>query len=364
MSEGTKRTLRADVGSLFIVGLGGMELTNMERSWLRLVAPSGIILFRRNFETAAQSHALLDAACAECTPRAFRCVDVEGGMVNRLRDALAPIAAAQDVAKTGDKKLMRKHGELIADAVKAFGFNTSFAPVLDLALPDSAEVMGTRSPAATAEGVAEYGHEFLEGLAKRGVVGCGKHFPGLGGGTVDSHHLTPAIERSWKELWEQDLAPYRDLKKEMPFVMVNHAAYPQTKDKTRPATASKFWAKILHEKIGYKGIILSDDLEMGGILKFLPIDKAAVEVFRAGMDMALVCHNAELVIAAYEAVLSEAERSAEFRKIIVGRARFAARQRERLVAKKPAKALTALEYEALRAKIFVFNELVAKRQQA
>ena len=155
--------------------------------------------------------------------------------MNRLRDALAPIAAAQDVAKTGDKKLMRKHGELIADAVKAFGFNTSFAPVLDLALPESAEVMGTRSPAATAEGVAEYGRELLAGLAKRGVVGCGKHFPGLGGGTVDSHHLTPSIERSWKELWQQDIEPYRALKKEMPFVMVNHAAYPQTKDKARPA---------------------------------------------------------------------------------------------------------------------------------
>lgn len=364
MVEGRKRTLRADVGSLFIVGLGGMELTSFERSWLRLVEPSGIILFRRNIESAAQTRALLDAACGECPPRAFRSVDVEGGTVNRLRDALAPIAAAQEVAKTGDRKLMRKHGELIADAVKAFGFNTTFAPVLDLALPESAEVMTTRTPSATAEGVAEYGREFLAGLGKRGVIGCGKHYPGLGGGAVDSHLATPAIARSWKNLWTEDIAPYRELKKEMPFVMVNHAAYPESKDRRRPATASKFWAGVLREKVGYKGIILSDDLEMGGILKFLPIDEAAVEVFRAGMDMALICHKAELVIAAYEAVLREAERSAEFRKLIAGRARFVALERQRLVAKKPAKAIAAGELESLRGKILAFNEQVAKGQSA
>ena len=87
----------------------------------------------------------------------------------------------------------REHGELIARGVKAFGFNTTLAPVLDLALPESAEVMGTRAAAPTAEEVVEYAREFLAGLAAQGVAGCGKHFPGLGGGTLDSHLETPAI---------------------------------------------------------------------------------------------------------------------------------------------------------------------------
>lgn len=357
------KKLRADVGSLFIVGLGGVELTAFEKSCLKLVTPSGVILFKRNLESAEQSHALLDAATQHCTPRAFRCVDVEGGTVNRLKDFLAPIAAAQEVAKTGSKELMRLHGELIADAVRAFGFNTSFAPVLDLALPEAWAVMTTRTAAATAEGVAEYGRELLAGMKKRGVLGCGKHFPGLGGGIVDSHLETPAIERSWKAIWQEDLAPYRELRNVMPFVMVNHAAYPKTKDKQKPASASRFWADVLRRKIGYKGIILSDDLEMGGILKFLPIDEAAVEVFHAGMDMALICHQAELVIAAYEAVLSEAERSAAFRKLVKARAAFVALERTRLV-KKPAKSLRAEDFEALRRRILQFNETVAKGQAA
>ncbi len=357
------KSLRADVGSLFIVGLEGVELTGLERNWLRLVGPSGVILFRRNIEAAGQTRALLDAATAECAPRAFRCVDVEGGTVNRLRDTLAPIAAAQEVAGTGDKKLMRRHGELIADAARAFGFNTSFAPVLDLALPDAWAVMTTRTPAATPGGVAEYGREVLAGMRKRGVLGCGKHYPGLGGGMVDSHLETPVIGRGWKALWAEDLAPYRELRGEMPFVMVNHAAYPRTKDKKRPASASPFWTDVLRKKIKYKGIILSDDLEMGGILKFLPIEEAAVEVFRAGMDMTLVCHKAELVIAAYEAVLSEAERSAVFGRIITSRAKFVAHERARLV-RKPAKALSASEYKALRGRILAFNEEVAKGRQA
>ena len=112
--------------------------------------------------------------------------------------------------------------------MKAFGFNTTLAPVVDLALPESAEVLGTRVAAATAAGVVDYARNFLAGLAAHGVVGCGKHFPGLGAGAHDSHLGTPAIRRSSRELWHNDLAPYRELHHELPMIMVNHAAYPDT----------------------------------------------------------------------------------------------------------------------------------------
>src|SRR5690348_13320085 len=140
------QTLRASVGSLLVVGLAGTELTPLERAWLKLVRPAGVILFRRNIQDAAQSRDLLAEATSFCAPDNLRCVDVEGGTVDRLRDALAPIPSARAVAKAG---FAREHGLLIGRAVKAFGFNTTLAPVLDLALPGSADVMGTRAASAT-----------------------------------------------------------------------------------------------------------------------------------------------------------------------------------------------------------------------
>ena len=210
------QSLRSAAGSLLVVGLEGAELTAHERSWLKALRPAGIILFRRNIENAKQTRALLTQATALCTPRCARFVDVEGGTVDRLRDALAPIAPVQAVAEaaraTGRgafarEPIAREHGELIAEAVKAFGFNSPLAPVLDLGLPESKKVMGTRCAGSTATEVVAYAREFLAGLAAQGVAGCGKHFPGLGGGTLDSHLETPKIRRSWQQLSAEDL-PY------------------------------------------------------------------------------------------------------------------------------------------------------------
>ena len=182
-------SVRQAAGSLLVVGLSGKELTNLERAWLKLVRPAGIILFRRNIVDTRQTRALLNEATQLCAAPSFRCVDVEGGSVDRLRDALAPMPSAQAVmlagTKTGKTDLIREQGELIAQSIKAFGFNTTLAPVVDIALPESAGVLGTRAASATPAGVVDYARNFLAGLAKHDVVGCGKHFPGLGAGTLD-----------------------------------------------------------------------------------------------------------------------------------------------------------------------------------
>src|SRR5450631_2568733 len=125
-------SLRQAAGSLLVVGLGGTELTGLERAWLRLVRPAGIILFRRNIADARQTRSLLDEATGLGTSHSLRCVDVEGGTVDRLRDALAPMPSAQAVAKaafnSNRMQIAREHGVLIGQAVKAFGFNTTLAP--------------------------------------------------------------------------------------------------------------------------------------------------------------------------------------------------------------------------------------------
>ena len=377
-------TVRQAAGSLLVVGLGATELTGLERAWLGLVRPGGVILFRRNIKDEQQTRALLEEATGFCCSRAVRCVDVEGGTVNRLRDALAPIASAQAVAAamrlravtqkarkdgtarvSGSSLLARQHGELIARAVKAFGFNTTLAPVVDLALPEAAEVLGSRTAGANAAEVMAYAREFLAGVAAQGVVSCGKHFPGLGGAAGDTHFVTPEIERTWEQMWEEDVVPYRTLHRAMPMIMMNHAAYPHTPGKSEPASASKFWiTEILRKRIGYKGIVLSDDLEMGGILKFLPVEEAAVAAIRAGSDLLEICHSPELILRSYEALVSEGERSAAFRRVLMTTAREAARKRARIYAGQTGAgvlgpALNAGRLDVLRRRIVEFNDRVA-----
>lgn len=390
------KTLREAAGSLMVVGLEGMELAAQERAWLRLVRPAGIILFRRNIADAKQTRALVRESTRFCAPHCARWVDVEGGTVDRLRDALAPIAPVEAVAqamrlnesegpcdptlgaKTETRQgwgtqqsstyqprqkqdgLAQEHGELIARAVKAFGFNSPLAPVLDLGLPESRSVMGTRCAGGTAAEVVAYAKAFLAGLAAEGVAGCGKHFPGLGGGTLDSHLETPKIRRAWKKLWDEDLEPYRALRSELPMVMVNHAAYPLSRDKRRPASVSPFWVgEVLRRRIGYRGMIVSDDLEMGGVMKFMAVGDAAVEAVRAGADLLLICHHAEPILGAYEALIAEGERSAAFRRVLMARARECERKRAKVFRAGMAPALSGKQFEALRARILRFGQTVA-----
>jgi beta-N-acetylhexosaminidase len=355
--------LRQAAGSLLVVGLSGTELTGLERAWLRLVRPGGVILFKRNIMDAKQARALLDEATGLGVPHGVRCVDIEGGTVNRVRDALAPLPSAQAVGaavqKTGKVGLAREHGELIARAVKAFGFNTTLAPVVDLALPESTEVLGSRPPGTNAEAVIVYARAYLKGLVAQGVIGCGKHFPGLGGASGDTHFVTPAIERTEEQIWNEDLVPYRELHAEMPMIMMNHASYPHTTGGNRPASASTYWiTTVLRKRIGYRGIVLSDDLEMGGILKFLPVDEAAVAAVRAGSDLLEICHSAELILRSYEALIREAERSASFRTLLLARAREVARKQAKLYAKGVARPLTAKQLDALRDAIRRFTETI------
>ena len=232
--------------------------------------------------------------------------------------------------------------------------------MVDLALPEAAEVLGSRPPGANAAEVTAYAREFLSGLEAHGITGCGKHFPGLGGATGDTHFVMPEIERSWKQIWNEDLVPYRQLHQEMPMIMMNHAGYPATPGKVRPASASAFWiTNVLRKRIGYRGIILSDDLEMGGILKFLPVDEAAIAAVVAGSDLLEICHSPELILRSYEALLSESERSAAFRKLLLNRAAEVERKRRRLYSRGVSRALTLKQFEALRNRIARFRDLIA-----
>ncbi len=307
-------TLRQQVGQLIIAGLEGPELTATERAWLKLIRAGGVILFRRNIEEADQTAWLLREATEIAGAPNFRCVDLEGGLVDRLRDLIAPMPSPAAVFATGKPALFKKHGRLIAQEARGLGFNTVFAPVLDLALPESASVMRSRAVSADPVQVAAYATAFLQGFAAEGVLGCGKHFPGLGGGDLDSHHALPVIARSWEEMWNEDIAPFRALAAQLPMIMVSHASYPQASGSGMPASISPFWiTEVLKKKLRYKGLVISDDMEMGGILTQRSMEDAAIEAVAAGTDILEICKSPDLILRAYEALLSEAERSPSFR---------------------------------------------------
>jgi beta-N-acetylhexosaminidase len=307
---------------LLIVGFDGTEMKPRLSSLLTRLQPAGVILFARNIKSPEQTWRLLHD-CQKCVAiPLFTCIDLEGGTVDRLRDALGAAPAAADVFGTGDRKLFRRHGQIIGDNCRALGFNVDFAPVLDLAFEPSRRVMGSRAVSENPVETATYAREFLAGLLATKVLGCGKHFPGLGEGTLDSHHELPVIEKSFKTMWAEDLLPYRMLRRQLPFVMISHATYPQvTRDRT-PASLSKVWiSDILRRRIGYRNLIVSDDLEMGGVLSAAPVAEAAVEFVRAGGDLCLICHREDYIVQTYEGLIKTAERDPKFRRRVVEAAR-------------------------------------------
>ncbi len=306
-------SISGEIGRLLIIGFDGTEMSPRLRSLLTRLQPSGVILFARNIASGEQTHRLLNE-CQSCvSTRLFTCVDMEGGRVDRFRNVTGPTPSAADVFSSGDRILYRKHGKIIGESCRTLGFNTDFAPLVDLALAASRNVMSSRAVSADPKEVTRYAREFLAGLGSAGVLGAIKHFPGLGEANLDTHLELPNVGKPWKKLWEADIAPYRALRRESPLVLVGHAAYPAvTRDHT-PASLSKKWiTDVLRKKIGYRGLVVSDDLEMGGVLKAAPIEQAAVEHVRAGGDLCLICHIEEGIIRSYEALVKEVERDAKF----------------------------------------------------
>jgi beta-N-acetylhexosaminidase len=343
-----------------IVGFDGVEMSAQLASMLKRLQPAGVILFARNIKSPEQTWRLL-RDCQKCvsTPL-FTCVDLEGGSVDRFRDALGSTPSAADVFATRDRKLFRKHGQVIGENCRLMGFNVDFAPVLDLAFEASRSVMGSRAVSANPREVVTYVTEFLAGLGAAKVLGCGKHFPGLGEGNLDSHHELPMIEKSMKKLWAEDLIPYRTLRRQLPFVMVSHAAYPMVTKTKSPASISKTWiTDVLRRKIDYRNPVVSDDLEMGGVLSAAPVGEAAVEFVRAGGDLCLVCHREEYVTQAYGELRRAAEGDKHFaRRVHDSARRLMAFKKKWAMTLRPSKQPTMAISEKLSRRLWEFSEQV------
>ena len=274
---------------LLIVGFEGLELTAEERRILRRLQPGGLILFQRNIASAEQLHALVAELRALCGDALFY-VDSEGGRVDRLREVAgrAPSGAALARARPAAAE---RAGHWVGQALRHFGFDVDLAPVVDLDRGEKNNALDGRYLGATPRAVAARGAAFLRGLHSADVAGCLKHFPGLGAARMDTHLQGAPIELSTGEL-ERDLAPFAALCGQARMVMASHASYPALDPEGRPATLSQAISTVvLRRRLGFRGVLVSDDLEMGALGVWGDLPQRTAAALAAGCDLLPVCRH-------------------------------------------------------------------------
>lgn len=274
-------------GGLLVVGFAGPRLEAAERRQLARLRPGGVILFARNLRDLGQL-ARLVSAIREAAPEALLCLDAEGGRVDRLARIAAPAPAAADLARLPARWSARA-GRAGGGLLRACGFDLDFAPVVDLDRGRRGNALDGRCFGRNSRAVSARGRAFLEGLAASGIAGCLKHFPGLGGAAADTHREGAPIGLPRRQL-VRDLLPFRALAPAAPAVMAGHAAYPAWDPSGRPATLSRTIATgLLRRDVGFRGLLFSDDLEMGALAAHGDLAERAEEALAAGCDGLLVC---------------------------------------------------------------------------
>jgi beta-N-acetylhexosaminidase len=311
MWEASHLTEAERIGQLLFVGIMGQTLAPETVSFLRDLRPGGIILFQRNVASRDQVHRLCRRLTGLLPIPPFIAIDQEGGRVNRLQPILSALPANLDLAELGDRRLVERYARGVGNCLRQLGLHIDFAPVLDLSGRDAANGIGDRSFGSDPERVADLGESFLLSLKRSQILGTMKHFPGLGAAALDSHLGMPEIRKGRKKLWEEDLYPFRKLAPLAPVAMVSHAWYPSLSGKDpMPASLSpRIVQDLLLGELGYRGLVVTDDLEMGSIDVRQGMGKVAVQAVDAGSDMVLVCRSKRLIRAAARGLLEAARKN-------------------------------------------------------
>jgi beta-N-acetylhexosaminidase len=281
-----------------IVDVAGFSLTTSEVIRLQNPLVGGVILFARNFESKKQVAKLTAEIHAVRSPRLLICVDHEGGRVQRFKDGFTVIPPMRSLGQQWDNDVLgackraTELGQIIGQELLEVGIDLSFTPVLDLDYSHS-QVIGDRAFHSDARVVTMLAKSLNHGLLLSGMGNCGKHFPGHGYASADSHHDLPVDDRTLASILSADAAPYDWLGDSLMSVMPAHVLYP--KIDSMPAGFSKVWLQnILRKRLKFDGVIFSDDLIMEAAAAYGSITERANAAFKAGCDSVLVCNRPDL----------------------------------------------------------------------
>ena len=289
--------------------MAGFEGTTAPASLIKRVRAGrigGVILFKRNIETAAQTAALIaslqTAALASSIESPLLIgIDQEGGRVSRLSDDFTTFPAVRGFGDMGDAALARKAARVTGTELEAVGVNLNFAPVVDMLTNPECVVIGDRAFGESSQVVSHMGEAVTQGLQETGVAACAKHFPGIGDMAPDPHDVLPASRLTLDELRTRELAPYRHLIRRAPpaCIMAAHAVFEAIDDASPASLSPLFLREILRGGLGFRGVAVTDDLDMGAIDDAA---EAALLSILAGADIALICHSEDAQERAVDAV--------------------------------------------------------------
>lgn len=308
--------LQTALGQCFWIGIDGTSADYTSTVEIfKTFQPGGIVLFLRNVESIDQVRNL-NAGLQEMSKiPLFIAVDQEGGTVERLHEVIGTIPPAMAFSAARSRRLIHKVHEPHARILKHLGFNVNFTPTLDLALTTADNGLGTRCFSDDPATIAKYAKEVIRAHAKAGVLTSGKHFPGLGDTDRDSHFDLPTVPRSWKQIQREDLYPYKKLLNHLPYIMVNHALYPEMNRELPASLAPEIVRDFLLKKWRYAGLSISDDLIMGAVSNMFNLTESAERALLAGNHLFLVC-KPDGVVKTYKRLLSRARANETFRQTI------------------------------------------------
>ncbi|HEX4455841.1 MAG TPA: beta-N-acetylhexosaminidase [Kofleriaceae bacterium] len=300
-------TLRDDVKQLLWVGFEAQEAPDPSYG--------AVVLFKRNLVLDAAGRCDLDALVALCDRLhrggALIAIDQEGGRVQRIKE---PATVWPPMLNITDATTAEQVGKAMGDELAALGIDIDFAPVLDVHTNAANPIIGDRAFGRDADSVTHRALAYARGLASAGVLACGKHFPGHGDTDTDSHLALPRIDHAWPRLDTVELPPFAAAAKaELPMIMTAHVVFAAI-DRAVPATLSRAVVTgLLRERLGYRGVIVSDDLDMKAIAATMGADTAAVAAIRAGCDALLLCRDRDNQRLAEQALIEAAQTDAELR---------------------------------------------------
>jgi len=299
-------TLEERIGALLIFGIPGTTITPEIVQHFRDTHAGGLILYRINFESPDQTRKLISDLETALGRKLLVCVDHEGGRVIMFGQGVTIFPSAQAFGQTGNTQFVRHQGEQEARELRRLGIDVNFAPVVDVLTQNWSSNIGIRAYGKDPELVAKMGAARVSAQQVEGLSAVAKHFPGLGPASLDPHLNLPTIDMTWEEWDKVHGIPFlRAMRTAVQGIMTSHPLYPKM-DPT-PRTPATFSRKIVYDnlrhRIGYKGVIFSDDLEMGAIREICPIGEAAVRTVEAGHDALLVCHDLTAQRQAYDALV-------------------------------------------------------------